>query len=116
MAKMEPDVISFSAGIRACESAGAQWEAKDVLGEWGPLPEEDQQKLETRYQKYSITPSRKFSPFTLLGSDGRPTWPLRPDFAKMVLKSTQGKRRIPIRRVREESESEAAAQRDQLQC
>ena len=116
MAKMEPDVISYSAGIRACESAGAQWEAKDVLGEWGPLPEEDQQKLETRYQKYSITPSRKFSPFTLLGSDGRPTWPLRPDFAKMVLKSTQGKRRIPIRRVREESESEAAAQRDQLQC
>merc|ERR1740121_2614897 len=68
MAKMEPDVISYSAGIRACESAGAQWEAKDVLVDWGPLPEEDQQKLETRYQKYSITPSRKFSPFTLLGS------------------------------------------------
>ncbi|CAK0857870.1 unnamed protein product [Prorocentrum cordatum] len=58
--EVKPNVTSYSAEI-PCE----KWAAKTEPNV------EDQQKLETRYQKNSITPSRKFSPFTLLGSDGR---------------------------------------------
>ncbi|CAK0864306.1 unnamed protein product [Prorocentrum cordatum] len=89
-AKPKPDVDSYNV------EKGSQWEAQGIHGERGPLSEEDQKKTETRYQKYAITRSRKFSPFTLLGSNGRPTWPLRPDFANMVLRGTQGKIRVQI--------------------
>ncbi len=65
----------------------------------GPLPRVDQKKVEKRYQRYLH--GEESGKFTITGSNGRPTWPLRADFDNMLLlRATRAKASIKGIRIR----------------
>ncbi|CAK0866794.1 unnamed protein product, partial [Prorocentrum cordatum] len=108
---VEPDAISYSVGI--------QCEAEDVHGKWGPFPKADQKKVERRYQRYLHPDGKKSGTFTITGSNGRPTWPLRADVDNMLLlrvtRAKASSKSVRIRRACEAGEGSADCEKCEKQ-
>ena len=94
-AKPKPDVDSYN------DEKGSHWEAQDIHGERGPLPEADAKKVEKRYRQWMLEGGGQSRTFTIQGSNGKPSRPLRTNFDEMILKTAGVKngRVSKIRRV-----------------